>query len=152
MHVYRLARKKYPDVLSGVGAARKGARWNSAGTEIIYTAANRSLAMAEVAVHFSMADLPSDFLMYQIHIPDDVSIKVLQSMDLPARWNYFPNDTITQKFGDLFIRENVHCILKVPSVVTIGDFNLLINPQHPEFKKAKIVDSIKFPFDNRIFT
>ena len=44
-----LAREKFAGSLSGKGAAISGARWNSVGIEMIYTAANRSLAMAEVA-------------------------------------------------------------------------------------------------------
>ena len=54
MEVFRLTRSKFSNILSGKGAAEKGARWNSMGMELIYTAANRSLAMAEVAVHFTL--------------------------------------------------------------------------------------------------
>ena len=46
MEVFRLTRTKFYTSLSGKGAAEKGARWNSIGLELIYTAANRSLAMA----------------------------------------------------------------------------------------------------------
>ena len=69
MEVFRLARKKYPIVLSGKGASISGARWNSKGTEIIYCAQNRALAMAEVLVHLSLATLPNDFVMLTIDIP-----------------------------------------------------------------------------------
>jgi len=151
MKVFRLARKKYSNILSGSGAARKGARWNSQGIEIIYTASNRSLAMAEIAVHFSLATLPSDYFMHVIYIPDDMTIEVFKIEDLPARWNTFPHDAGTQIFGDRFIRDNTHCLLQVPSVVTKGDFNILINPAHPEFKHIRIAKSDKFPFDERIF-
>ena len=151
MEVFRLARKKYANPLSGLGAARKGARWNSRGIELIYTAGNRSLAMAEVAVHFSLATLPSDYFMHTIYIPDNTSINVIPINDLPERWNYFPHDTATQVFGDRFIRDNTYCLLKVPSVVTKGDFNILINPLHSEFKHIRIVDSEQFPFDGRVF-
>ena len=44
MEAYRLCREKFSSNLSGIGAAIKGARWNSIGIEIIYTASNRSLA------------------------------------------------------------------------------------------------------------
>jgi len=151
MYVYRLVRKKYPNPLSSLGAARKGARWNSPGIELIYTASNRSLAMAEIAVHFSLATMPSDFYIHTIHIPDDTTIKVIQVEDLPSRWNHFPHDAATQVFGDKFIRDNAHCLLKVPSVVTKGDFDILINPFHVEFKYIRILSSEKFPFDTRIF-
>jgi len=42
MKVYRLARKKYANELSGIGAAKYGNRWNSKDIEIIYTAESRA--------------------------------------------------------------------------------------------------------------
>ena len=151
MKVYRLTRKKRSSVLSGKGAALKGARWNSPGVEIIYTAANRSLAMAEVAVHFTLSTLPADYMMMTIMIPDDISMKNIQESDLPKGWNSFPYQPSTQKTGDEFIRENKFCLLKLPSAVTKGDFNILINPHHIEFKRIKIINVEDFPFDMRIF-
>ncbi len=50
-----------------------------------------------------------------------------------------------------FVSQNESCILKIPSAVTQCDFNFLINPNHPDFSKIKIVDVTKFPFDKRIF-
>jgi RES domain-containing protein len=151
MEVFRLSTSKWSKILSGKGAALKGGRWNSAGIEIIYTGSNRSLAMAEVAVHFTLATLPSDYMMVTISIPDDVSIKTVQEKDLPKGWNTFPYGSGTQSFGDDFVNENKYCLLRIPSAVTKGDFNILINPAHPEFKKIKILLEEPFPFDNRIF-
>lgn len=151
MEAYRLSREMYAAVLSGKGAALKGARWNSIGVEMIYTAGNRSLAMAEVAVHFTLATLPGDYMMITIFIPDDVSLLKLNSADLPAKWNAFPHPTSSQAIGDKFIAENKYCVLQIPSVVTQGDYNLLINPNHPDFARIKIMTAEKFPFDKRIF-
>jgi RES domain-containing protein len=151
MELFRLSTNKWASTLSGKGAALKGARWNSPGTEIIYTALNKSLAMSEVVVHLSLATLPNDYMMITIYVPDDVSIKVVQEKDLPPDWNSFPYYPSTQSFGDDFIKENKYCLLKIPSVVTKGDFNILINPFHAEFKKIKIVNIESFPFDHRIF-
>jgi RES domain-containing protein len=151
MEVYRLTRQKFASTLSGKGAAIKGARWNSPGVEIIYTAGNRSLAMAEVAVHFTLATLPEDYMMSTIFIPDNISIQNLKTADLPKDWNSFPHKSTTQAIGDQFITENKYCLLRVPSAVTLGDHNLLINPKHKEFDKIKIIDIEKFPFDKRIF-
>lgn len=151
MEVYRLTREKFAGTLSGKGAALKGARWNSVGVELIYTAANRSLAMAEVAVHFTLATLPSDYIMMAIFIPDDIPLKKLTTIDLPINWNIFPHPLSTQFVGNQFVTENKYCVLQIPSVVTAGDYNFLINPNHPQFKKIKIVVTTKFPFDKRIF-
>ncbi len=151
MEAYRLSKEIYASILSGKGSAIKGARWNSIGVEIIYTAINRSLAMAEVAVHFSLATLPNDYMMVTINIPDKISIKKLETKDLPNDWNSFPHPSTTQAIGDRFIADNKFCVLQIPSAVTQGDYNLLINPRHPEFKKIKIIKIESFPFDKRIF-
>ncbi len=151
MEVFRLLRKKYSNTLSGDGAAIKGARWNSPGTKIIYTASNRSLSLAEVAVHFTLATLPDDYMMQTIFVPDDLSMMIIQEKDLPSGWNQFPHPASTKKIGDNFIKENKYSILKVPSAVTRGDFNILINPFHEQFKKIKIILIEPFPFDKRIF-
>lgn len=151
MEAYRLSREKFASTLSGKGAALKGARWNSIGVELIYTAANRSLAMAETAVHFTLATLPDDYMMITIFIPDDISMQKLTIADLPANWNTFPHNANTQITGDRFVTENKFCVLQIPSAVTRVDYNLLINPNHPDFKRIKITATEKFPFDKRIF-
>lgn len=151
MQVYRLSRRIYSKTLSGKGAALKGARWNSPGVEMIYTAANRSLAMAEVAVHLSLATLPSDFMMVTIRIPEKVRVWKVSEETLPLGWNDFPHPTTTQAIGDRFILDNKFCVLQIPSVVTKGDFNFLINPLHSDFPLIKVVAVEVFPFDRRLF-
>lgn len=151
MEVFRLVREKYSYKLTGKGAALNGARWNSAGVEIIYTASNRSLAMAEVIVHVDLLTLADDYHMLTVYIPDDISFKKLTPADLPENWNAFPNPASTPAIGDRFVIENQYCILMIPSSVTKGDYNLLINPNHADFAKIKIINIEKFPFDKRIF-
>ena len=151
MEVFRLVREKFSDTLSGKGAALRGARWNSTGVELIYTASNRSLAMAEVAVHIDILTLSDDYQMVTIYIPDDISLKKLTLTDLPEDWNTFPNPPSTQIIGDKFVSENRYCVLMIPSVVTKGDYNLLINPHHTDFGRIKLIGIEKFPVDKRIF-
>ncbi len=151
MEVFRLAREKYASPLSGKGAAIMGARWNPIGIELIYTAQNRSLAMAEVAVHLTLATLPEDYVMLSIHIPDDIKIKRIAEADLPEDWQKFPHPASTQEIGREFVAENEYCVLLIPSVVTQGDYNALINPYHKDFPGIAITKIEKFPFDKRIF-
>ncbi len=151
MDVFRLAREKYALPLSGKGAAQKGARWNSAGVEVIYTASNRSLAMAEVAVHLTLATLPPNYVMLTIVIPEDVVLQNISKKEHPADWNDFPYRQSTQKIGDDFVLENKSLALQIPSAVTKGDYNILINPHHLDFKRVKVVEVAPFPFDRRIF-
>lgn len=151
MEAYKLSRAKFATPLSGKGAAIKGARWNSIGVELIYLASNRSLAMAEVAVHFTLATIPSDYVMQTIYIPDNISIKKLNESALPKDWNTFPHPASTQSIGDKFVLAGKYCVMQIPSAVTQGDYNILINPNHTDFSKIKIISTSKFPFDKRIF-
>lgn len=152
MKVYRLSRKKYSEELSGKGAAIAGGRWNSRGTQIIYTAQSRALALAEVAVHLSVATMPDDFMMVEIEVPDDIKVTELDPQQLPRRWNIFPYNLATQDVGDEFVRAAKNAILWVPSAVVPGDFNYLINPKHPDFSKISISKIEAFPLDNRLFS
>jgi RES domain-containing protein len=150
MLVYRLTSSQYANDLSGYGASIKGARWNSAGQFMLYTAENRSLAMAEVLVHFSASTMPDDFQMVTIEIPDDMEYIEIEVEQLPSNWSVFPTTDSTQKIGDRFIREKNTCVLKVPSVVTNGEFNYLFNPQHDDFRKIKVVKVEPFKLDRRL--
>lgn len=151
MKVFRLSRKKYSYELSGKGASLSANRWNSKGTEIIYCASSRALAMAEVAVHLNLALIPNDYLMLEIHIPDTIKIQKIDQSDLPSGWDLFPHISPTQKIGDDFMRQNKYCVLSVPSAVVKGDVNYLLNPFHKDFKSIEIVSSYGFSFDQRLF-
>lgn len=70
---------------------------------------------------------------------------------LPKDWNTFPHPASTQAIGDKFVLANKYCVMQIPSAVTQGDYNILINPNHIDFSKIKIISTSKFPFDKRIF-
>lgn len=150
MRVFRLSRAKYADKLSGIGASLKGARWNSQGTELIYTSSNPSLAMAEVAVHLSFGMMPEGYCMMEIEIPDSSDILTISPSELPADWDTFPYSSKTARFGDIFVRKGEYLALCVPSAVTTGDFNYLINPAHPAFVHVRVLGMSDFRFDKRL--
>lgn len=151
MEVFRLSKLVYSYELSGKGAAKFGNRWNSKGVEVIYCAGNRSLAMVEVLVHLPLKMLPKDFIMMTIFIPDTISQKVISSEELPEGWNVYPGNAELKSFGDIFINENKYGILRVPSAVTKGDYNVLINPFYKDFDQIKIIEKVPFLFDDRFF-
>jgi RES domain-containing protein len=151
VQVFRLQRKRYGTALSGIGSAQLGGRWNNPGTEMVYTSGNRSLAMAEVLVHLSISEMPNDFRMLTIDIPKALTLEELHLKDLHPDWNRFPHIPQTQLQGDAFIQGNRVAVLQVPSVITPGDFNFLLNPQHSDFAKIQVVCDEPFPFDDRLF-
>ena len=151
MIVYRLSKSKYCRDLSGKGAEESGARWNSKGQRMLYTSQSRALCTAEIAVHTPLGIIPSDYVLTTIEIPANLTFLEINLSTLVADWKSFPYNHYTQKVGDNFIANNLSLILKVPSAVVQGDFNFLINPNHPEFKKIKIIKTEAFIFDERLF-
>jgi len=151
MIVFRLSKSKYASDLSGKGAEKIGGRWNSKGIALVYTSESRALCTTEIAVHTPLGNLPLDYQIVTIDIPDEIQIKEVAIADLLLEWNSIPYSPVTQKIGDSFVAEGKFLVLKVPSVVVAGDYNYLLNPAHPEFHKVKIKSIESFNFDERLF-
>ena len=49
MITYRISNAAYSNDISGSGAKRMGARWNSKGVPLLYTAQHISLALLEIS-------------------------------------------------------------------------------------------------------
>ena len=153
MIVFRIEREKYLNTaLSGIGASiSEGYRWNSLNTRIVYTADTRALATLEISVHLDLSeDLPNDRYYVEIEIPDEIDIQEVTLEDLPDDWSSKPPTLTTQTIGDDFVNYNDSAILKVPSSIVPQEFNYLINPNHPDSSKIKILSVSKMIFDSRL--
>jgi len=147
MRVYRITLAKYSRSLHASGMP---ARWNSKDVRMIYTAASRALACLENLVHRNALGLDQLFRTMVIDIPDDLVIKRINSNSLPLAWQAFANYQYTQKLGDAWIAGRKSAVLQVPSALIPQEFNYLINPDHPDFKKIRLVATESFVFDPRI--
>jgi RES domain-containing protein len=150
MIVYRLSKTKFAGDLSGKGAEISGGRWNSKGVAMVYTSESRALATTEIAVHSSLANIPLDYNIINIEIPDNLIFEPNVS-DLPADWSDIPPRLPSQQFGDRFILENKYLVMKIPSAVVQGDFNYIINPKHKDINLLKIISISPFSLDKRLF-
>lgn len=153
MIVFRIEREKYlTTTLTGIGASMtEGYRWNSLNTRIVYTADSRALATLEVSVHLDLSeDLPLDRYYVEIEIPDDIIIQEVNLEDLPDVWNSKPPSLITQTIGDDFVYYNEAAILKVPSSIVPQEFNYLINPNHEDALRIKVISTTRMVFDSRL--
>jgi RES domain-containing protein len=151
MRLFRLSKSKYAYDLSGKGAELAGGRWNSKGNAVIYTGQSRALCTAEIAVHTPLGNIPTEYELVEINIPDSVPVKEIKILDLPSDWKSIPHAHSTQEIGNAFILEKKYLVLKVPSVVVQGDFNFLINPGHRRFHEVEIASVTQFDFDFRLF-
>lgn len=151
MTVFRITHAHYSDnPLSGEGASQYGGRWNSEGTRMAYTADSKALACLEMAVHSSLNLLKADYYVHTIALSDksvlDLDMALLDNED----WKAPKNLGLTQAIGDSFVREENAMALRVPNAIVEGDFNVLINPRHSDFKKIEIVSTVPFNIDERL--
>lgn len=149
MTVYRLSNLRRANDLSGEGARRGGGRWNKIGTAVLYTANSRALASLEVMVHTTAIDLPDYYVMLSLLIPED-SMLTVPLDQLPASWNDPEPPAQLKVITENWVIENRFLVLKVPSAVVTGDFNFLINPQHPRITEVQIIDKQPYRFDTRL--
>jgi RES domain-containing protein len=149
MILYRIAKKKWAKDLSGIGAKLSGGRWNPKGMPMLYTSANSSLAILEKLVHIDIDLLPSDLYITELDVPD-TRIQKIAIKELPKNWDTYPSPDILKEIGKKFIEENKYLLLEVPSSVNPNEMNYLINVDHKDFSKLKILRSYLFKVDNRL--
>jgi RES domain-containing protein len=128
---------KYIRDLLGTGARIYGGRWNQKGVGILYTSENRALATVEYLVHVPLSIVPGDLSIATIQIPDDISPKEIAISDLPANWRDYPAPPELAELGTQWALTNETLLLRVPSAVVEGEFNILINPLHPDIKHVE---------------
>ena len=152
MHVYRISKKVHINDLSGIGAGLYGGRWNPRGLNMVYTSSSIALASLEFMVHNFHILSTALVCLAKIEIDNTSSICEYKKEKLPEDWNLqLSQQYITQGLGKEFLLEGSKYILKVPSAVVPGEFNLLLNPLHKHHAHTKVVEIIDpFVFDQRL--
>jgi RES domain-containing protein len=150
MMLYRVSRAKYAKDLSGEGARLAGARWNYKGTPIVYTAESRSLAALEALVHMTQAEFMFSRKIVSISVPKAIVPGVVDIADLPKNWRQYPPTFKLAAIGTKWATDKKSLLLRVPSAVMPDEFNVLINPLHPDIKHVRIHAIDNFMFDKRL--
>lgn len=148
MRVYRITGKKNANDLMGTGAAMHGGRWNKKGSPVLYTGANKEIALLETIVHTPPMLIPK-FDILTLEIPDN-SITEIKIDQLPNNWKVYPAPTILSEIAENWIEENKTIALKVPSCIIHSSYNYILNCRHPEYSKVKLIERRNFKFDSRL--
>jgi len=151
MRVYRIARKRHLDDLTGAGAKTFGGRWNHRGRAVIYTSETRSLAMVEFLVHVSWMKAPSDLGIATLEIADEIQPEILSPADLPEDWRLYPAPPRLADMGTGWVHSRRSLLLKVPSAVVEQEHNILINPGHSDLIRVTVLEVKDLEFDRRLF-
>lgn len=149
MQLFRIAKTEFVRDLSGAGSRVHGGRWNRKGTALIYTSENRALAALEYLVHVPMALAPAGLSTLRIEVPDNIELTAVDATSLPRDWKAYPPPQDLAAVGTKWALSNATLLLRVPSVVVEHEFNYLINPSHPEFKRIRPHRPQRFFLDQR---
>lgn len=136
--------------LDGFGGRKFSSRWTSLGRRVVYMAESPAGALLEVLVHVELEEdeLPDEYQLLQIFVPDDLSIREL---DHPLSPDWRERQRITQRIGDHWLASHETPLARVPSAIAPHTWNYLLNPEHADAAHVKIVEVIKERFDNRLF-
>lgn len=153
IRAFRLCKTKFlASAFSGEGARLNGGRWNSPGLAVVYTSSSLSLATLEVLVHLEDAETFARlFSWVPLEFPGDL-IERLDPATLPDRWRDDETNSSSQSVGDAWLRSMRTTVLEVPSVVTPGEWNYLLNPAHPRFAEIQIGEARRFEPDPRLIS
>jgi RES domain-containing protein len=146
---WRIVKAKHAaTAFSGEGAEKAGGRWNSRGRAIVYASGTLSLAALETLVHISPL-APFKYVAFRIEF--DAALVEKASLDtLPPNWDAEPPGQSSMAFGDEWVLQARSAVLEVPSAIIPIEFNYLLNPSHPDFRKISIGKPEYFTFDPRL--
>jgi len=106
-----------------MGGVLAAGRWNHRNTPIIYCADHPASALLEMLVHFDFEDMPANYQLLEINLPDDLA---MIRPDLPEDWRERP--MVTRDIGSRFIKDALAPVMAVPSVLVPFGTNYLLNP------------------------
>ena len=140
------------DDLTGTGAKLTGGRWNEKGFAMIYTSQTRAMACLETIVHLNAGALPLNRYLVSIDIPDGAWAKARRetASSLAVGWDAEPAGKISIDFGTDWLKAGTSAVLVVPSVIVPEEFNVLINPSHPDSKGVVAAKVRKWTYDPRL--
>lgn len=152
MKAWRICRAPYAaTAFSGAGARLYAARWNPVDVPVVYASTSLALAAVEVFVNLEPLNVPEDLVAIEAELPlDAAKCERVQIGELAGGWRR-RNHPQLQAFGAEWIHSKRSLAMMVPSAAVEGDWNVLINPLHPDAAKIRVGKPNPFRFDERMF-
>ena len=148
MIVYRISHKKFSNELKASGIEN---RWNLAGQFVLYTSSNKALACLENLVHATGEILGNNlYVCMEIYIPDTAGIYAITLKAMPENVSAEELRARTRAIGNKWYTDIKDLLLQVPSTIIPSEHNFIINTQHQDMKKVKILSTEPFLFDSRL--
>jgi RES domain-containing protein len=151
VRAFRIALQKHGattrEVFSGLSGYLADGRWHTRGRYLDYGAESLSLAVLERLVHYRRFDDLQPHVLCTLDIPDTALVEL---PSVPSKWDSIDLLPAAQALGNAWCDGKVSPAMRVPSAVTAGEFNLLLNARHPAWRWSWIAAPVPFAFDARL--
>lgn len=152
MKAWRIVLKEFGrtrrDAFSGLSGFATDGRWHSHGRHLDYAAESLSLAILERVVHYKRFDELAPHAVYVVEVPDSAVAPLRQP---PKGWDGVEPLPAAQALGNAWCDGADSPGLLVPSAVTPGERNLMLNTRHPKWKWDWVIAGpTPFAFDPRL--
>jgi RES domain-containing protein len=139
------------DDLTGEGARLTGGRWNRIGTPMLYASTSRALACLETIVHLGAGGLPLNRYLVEIVVPDLLwTRRTVFDASRCVGWDAVPEGRTSLDWGASWQASAATLLAEVPSIVVPEEFNVLINPAHPDVAQISAAKVRRWTFDARL--
>ncbi len=142
------------DDLSGSDTEATGARWNRAGIPLVYCAESISLAVLETLAHLDLSQgLPEDRCLVCVSVPRrvlDHAVRFDPNDPAHQGWNATTPSALTLDWGSRWATQAQSLVALVPSAIVPEEWNVLINPAHPDIELARAARRRRFRYDLRL--
>jgi RES domain-containing protein len=146
LQIYRIISSDQVDrPFSGAGSD-SGGRWTSEGTPGVYASLTPSTALLEFLAHLKQ-DVPDRLFLASGWLPRQC---LFVPTELPADWNQRPYRAHVRRIGDDWSISRRSLALHVPSALCPLDGNVIINPEHGDFRRLVIGTQIPISLDDRL--
>ncbi len=93
--------------------------------------------------------MPTNLSLATLQIPDEMVPKEIVMADLPDNWQKYPAPSKLAESGSNWAKTKESLLLRVHSAVVEYEFNILINPLHPDIKYVTILQVESYKADKR---
>lgn len=149
MEVYRIDKRDFKDQFPPKGSLFSAGRWNKKGMWVVYS--SDSIALAKLEVLANSGIVPKNRILRIIEVKNNAPLVEIKPADLPKNWRDFPYPAVLAKRIQAIIETKEFVGAIVPSVQSPLERNILLFPDHPDFRKyVKEKEQVEEYFDGRL--
>ena len=133
-HLYRIVARSQADAPFTGEHCRQGGRWSTPGVHLAYASASPGGALLEHLAHGGGASR-RPMVLVCARLP---ATRWPALSSPPPGWRARPYSRRIRAVGDRWIESAESLLLLVPSALIEEEWNVLINPEHPQFRRLEV--------------